>query len=50
MNACEYVVISSNKLGIPRYVDFLCEQYDFDFVIVDEIHKQKNLSQGKQAQ
>lgn len=44
----EYVIISQEKLSSDSYLQPLIDT-NFDFMIVDEIHKLKNVSKGKRA-
>lgn len=44
----EYVIISQERLASEKSIDTLLAQ-KFDYVIVDEVHKLKNLSSGKRA-
>ena len=44
----DYVVISQEKLQTTTYVDKIIAS-KFDFLIVDEVHKLKNIATGKRA-
>ena len=45
----DYVIISQEKLTIPGYLDKLLEFKNFGMLVVDEIHKLKNIKHGKRA-
>lgn len=44
----EYIIISQEKLSSDTYLQPLVDT-NFDYMIVDEIHKLKNVSKGKRA-
>lgn len=44
----EYIIISQEKLSSDVYLQSLVDTH-FDYMIVDEIHKLKNVSKGKRA-
>jgi replicative superfamily II helicase len=44
----EYVIIAQEKLASDNYLQSLVDA-SFDYMIVDEIHKLKNVCKGKRA-